>query len=143
MKLLDIYRCLGDETRLRMLHLLAQGPLCVCHFQAILHTPQVAISKHLAYLRRHGLVAARRHQQWMIYHLPQPCPVELQLQVQFLRDCARTQPVFQRDLLRLKNARRDCDWVASCFGEDHLQTKSKSGNPSRATRRLRKTSATS
>ena len=51
MKLLQIYRCLCDETRLRILHLLAQGPLCVCHFQTILRLPQVAVSEHLAYLR--------------------------------------------------------------------------------------------
>jgi len=90
MKLLDIYRCLGDETRQRILHLLAQESLCVCHFQVILGAPQVAISKHLAYLRQHGLVAARRHEQWMIYHLPEPCPVEFKLQLQCLRECART-----------------------------------------------------
>ena len=56
MKLLQIYRCFCDETRLRILHLLTQGPLCVCHFQNILQVPQVAVSKHLAYLRAGGLV---------------------------------------------------------------------------------------
>src|ERR1700733_230693 len=67
MKLLQIYRCFCDETRLRILHLLAQGPLCVCHFQDILRLPQVAVSKHLAYLRAGGLVTAQRHEKWMIY----------------------------------------------------------------------------
>jgi ArsR family transcriptional regulator len=40
MKLVQIYRCFCDETRLRMLHLLTRGPLCVCHFQDILREPQ-------------------------------------------------------------------------------------------------------
>ncbi len=48
---------------MRILHLLTQGPLCVCHFQDILRLPQVAVSKHLAYLRRKGLVRPQRHGQ--------------------------------------------------------------------------------
>lgn len=60
MKLVQIHRCLGDETRLRILHLLTRGPLCVCHFQEVLRLPQVAVSKHLAYLRENGLVTATR-----------------------------------------------------------------------------------
>jgi ArsR family transcriptional regulator len=103
MKLLEIYRCLGDETRLRILHLLAQGPLCVCHFQAILGAPQVAISKHLAYLRQHD--------EWMIYHLPEPCPDELRVQLQCLRDCAKCYAVLRRDLKRLKNIQGECGWI--------------------------------
>jgi ArsR family transcriptional regulator, arsenate/arsenite/antimonite-responsive transcriptional repressor len=46
-KLVQIYQCLCDETRLRLLHLLLQGPLCVFHFQAVLGEPQAKISRHL------------------------------------------------------------------------------------------------
>ena len=56
MNLVEVYNVLCDETRLRILHLLANRPLCVCHFQDILSAPQVKISKHLAYLREHGMV---------------------------------------------------------------------------------------
>jgi ArsR family transcriptional regulator, arsenate/arsenite/antimonite-responsive transcriptional repressor len=111
MKLVEIYRCLCDETRLRIMHLLAQGPLCVCHFQSILNTPQVAISKHLAYLRRRGLVTAQRHEQWMIYSLLEPRPKELQLQIECLCDCVGENPVFKNDLRHLKTVRRDCCWI--------------------------------
>ncbi|MGH7994582.1 MAG: ArsR/SmtB family transcription factor, partial [Limisphaerales bacterium] len=92
MKLLAIYQCLCDETRLRILHLLTQGPLCVCHFQTILRAPQVAISKHLAYLRARGLVVAQRHGKWMIYQLPQKTPAELDLQLRCLQDCVQSHP---------------------------------------------------
>ncbi|MDB6121326.1 MAG: ArsR family transcriptional regulator [Pedosphaera sp.] len=111
MKLLEIYKCLCDETRLRILHLLLQGPLCVCHFQSILEVPQVAISKHLAYLRKRGLATARRHEQWMIYQLPEQRPAELELQLQCLQDCVQTYPVFREDLKRLKKLGCNCDWV--------------------------------
>ena len=70
MELIKIYECLCDTTRLRLLNVLAQGPLCVCHFQAILREPQVKISKHLAYLKARGLVQHEREGNWMIYRLP-------------------------------------------------------------------------
>jgi ArsR family transcriptional regulator len=126
MKLLEIYRCLCDETRLRILHLLTQGPLCVCHFQTILEVPQVAISKHLAYLRGRGLVTAQRHEQWMIYRLPEPSPHELHLQLQCLQDCVQAYPVFKGDLRRLKTLQRDCGWVAEVASPKHKGERSKS-----------------
>jgi DNA-binding transcriptional ArsR family regulator len=95
--LIQIYRCLCDETRLRLVHLLTKGPLCVCHFQSALQLPQVAISKHLAYLREHGLAEAHRHEQWMIYRLPVAPSPELGLQLRCLQDCVQTHPVFKAD----------------------------------------------
>ena len=102
MELLRIYECLCDVTRLRVLNVLAQGPLCVCHFQEILREPQVKISKHLAYLRARGLVAVERQGNWMIYELPAKPSRELKANLACLQDCARENPVFQRDLERLK-----------------------------------------
>jgi DNA-binding transcriptional ArsR family regulator len=111
MKMVQIYRCLCDETRLRILHLLKQGPLCVCHFQEILQLPQVAVSKHLAYLRRTGMVEAHRHEQWMIYSVP-VCPGrELDLQLRCLQDCVQTERVFRDDLRRLKALEPKCKWI--------------------------------
>ncbi len=102
MELVQIYECLCDVTRLRLLNVLAQGPLCVCHFQAVLREPQVKISKHLGYLRTRGLVTARREGNWMIYELPAKLPAELRTNLACLQDCVREQPVFQRDLERLR-----------------------------------------
>jgi ArsR family transcriptional regulator len=70
MKLIEVYKCLCDETRLRILHLLSHRPLCVCHFQEVLGAPQVKISKHLAYLREHALVETQREGTWIVYSLP-------------------------------------------------------------------------
>ena len=110
-KLVQIYRCLCNETRLRMLHLLKQGPLCVCHFQTTLKLPQVAVSKQLAYLRAKGLVASKRHENWMIYSLPEKTPKELDLQLRCLQDCVQSLPIFREDLKRLQQIRRECEWV--------------------------------
>ena len=113
MKLVQIYRCLCDETRLRILHLLMQGPLCVCHFQDVLKLPQVAISKHLAYLREHGMVQTRRHAQWVIYRLPRKRSAELNLQLRCLQDCVQSHRVFKQDLKNLKKIQCACDWITT------------------------------
>ena len=102
MELVKIYECLCDRTRLRVLNILAQGPLCVCHFQAILREPQVKISKHLAYLKQRGLVACEREGNWMVYALPPTPPRELTANLACLQDCAGENPVFRRDLNRLR-----------------------------------------
>jgi ArsR family transcriptional regulator, arsenate/arsenite/antimonite-responsive transcriptional repressor len=102
MELVQIYECLCDETRLRLLNVLAQGPLCVCHFQEILGEPQVKISKHLAYLRERGLVTCERQGNWVIYALPAKPPRELRANLACLQDCAQENPEFRRDLARLR-----------------------------------------
>jgi len=70
--LVQFFQALGDPTRLRILNLLAAGELCVCYFVEILGDPQPKISRHLAYLRRAGIVDARRDGKWMHYRLAQP-----------------------------------------------------------------------
>ena len=105
MELIQIYQCLYDPTRLRILHLLTKRPLCVCHFQRILDEPQVKISKHLAYLRQRGMVVAERDQNWMIYSLPKKRAAELESNLKCLQDCAQSDPIFKRDLRRLRSKR--------------------------------------
>jgi ArsR family transcriptional regulator len=111
MKLVRIYQCLCDETRLRILNLLGGGGLCVCHIQEVLGEPQVKVSKHLAYLRGRGIVATRRRGNWMIYSLPRRLSGELEANLACLQDCTRENPVFQRDRDRLKRLRRRIDTV--------------------------------
>jgi ArsR family transcriptional regulator len=105
MDLVKIYECLCDRTRLRLLNLLLQGPLCVCHFQEILREPQVKISKHLAYLKRHGLVEAERCANWRIYRLPEKRSSQLQANLACLQDCLQEEAVFRNDAARLDKIR--------------------------------------
>jgi ArsR family transcriptional regulator len=106
-KLISIYRCLCDETRLRILNLLSVSPLCVCHLQEVLGKSQVIVSQHLAYLRVHKMVSGRRHQHWMIYSLPPAPSAELELNLKCLQDCVQTEPVFKKDRLKLKKLTGD------------------------------------
>ncbi len=67
----ELFEALADRTRLRILNLLARGEICVCYFTAILEAPQPTVSRHLAYLRRKGLVTTRREGKWIHYRLAQ------------------------------------------------------------------------
>ena len=68
-QLADACKALGDRTRLRILALLGNNEVCVCHMHDSLGLPQPTVSRHLAYLRRSGLVAARRDGVWMHYQI--------------------------------------------------------------------------
>ncbi len=66
------FQALGDKTRLRLLNLMGDQEVCVCYFVEILGDPQPKISRHLAYLRSAGIVAARREGKWMHYRIVMP-----------------------------------------------------------------------
>jgi ArsR family transcriptional regulator len=67
--LTSVYAALADPTRLRILSLLGEDEICVCHIHASLDVPQPTASRHLAYLRKSGLVEVRRDGVWMHYRL--------------------------------------------------------------------------
>jgi ArsR family transcriptional regulator, arsenate/arsenite/antimonite-responsive transcriptional repressor len=66
------FRALADRTRLRLLNLMRGEEVCVCFFVEILKIHQPKISRHLAYLRRAGIVGARREGSWMHYRIVEP-----------------------------------------------------------------------
>jgi len=66
------FQALGDTTRLRLLNLMGEQEICVCYFVEILEQGQPKISRHLAYLRRAGIVEARRDGKWMHYRIVMP-----------------------------------------------------------------------
>jgi len=68
-RLEDACKALADKTRLRILSLLGNNEVCVCHLHDSLGLPQPTVSRHLAYLRRSGLVEARRDGVWMHYQI--------------------------------------------------------------------------
>jgi len=67
-----LFAALSDRTRLRLLNLMDGREVCVCYFVEILGQCQPKISRHLAYLRRAGVVAARREGKWVHYRIVVP-----------------------------------------------------------------------
>jgi ArsR family transcriptional regulator len=70
--LVTLFAALADPTRLRLLNLMDGREVCVCYFVEILKQGQPKISRHLAYLRKAGIVEARRDGKWMHYRIDPP-----------------------------------------------------------------------
>jgi ArsR family transcriptional regulator len=99
-----LFRALADPTRLRLLNLIADREICVCYFVEILRMGQPKISRHLAYLRKAGIVTARRDGKWMHYRLAAP---KDDAAASILRETLRhlrANPEMKRDLARLTSA---------------------------------------
>ena len=99
-----LFRALADPTRLRLLHLMSGGEICVCFFVEILHSSQPKISRHLAYLRHAGLVAARRDGKWMHYRLTEPADRTVAAILRETLQHLSERPEMQRDAERLRSA---------------------------------------
>jgi ArsR family transcriptional regulator, arsenate/arsenite/antimonite-responsive transcriptional repressor len=99
-----LFAALSDRTRLRLLNLMVGREVCVCYFVEILGQSQPKISRHLAYLRRAGVVAARREGKWMHYRIVVPSHGGA---AKILRDTLaviREEKAMQADLGRLDRA---------------------------------------
>lgn len=105
--MIQVYKCLCDVQRLRILNLLREGPLCVCHLVDILAADQVKVSKQLRYMKELGMVEAKREAQWMIYRLPANPHSLLIENLRCLQDLAGECPEFREDLRHRKRVLRE------------------------------------
>lgn len=95
------FRALADRTRLRLLNLLRTDEVCVCFFVETLKTNQPKISRHLAYLRRAGIVGARRDGPWMHYRIVEPADPDAARVLQDVMSWLANDAEMQRDRDRL------------------------------------------
>ena len=95
------FRALADRTRLRLLNLIGTDEVCVCFFVEILKTNQPKISRHLAYLRRAGIVGVRREGQWMHYRIVEPNDAGAARILKDVLAWLASDPEMQRDRERL------------------------------------------
>jgi ArsR family transcriptional regulator len=97
-----MFRAFSDRTRLRILHLLLPGELCVCEIVDTLELPQSKVSRHLAYLRRTRLVLARKEGLWNYYRLAPAKSAFHEKLLECLATCFREVPELAQDAERLK-----------------------------------------
>jgi ArsR family transcriptional regulator, arsenate/arsenite/antimonite-responsive transcriptional repressor len=96
-----LFKALADRTRLRLISLIGDSEVCVCFFVVILKTSQPKISRHLAYMRRAGIVMARREGKWMHYRLAEPPDEHAARIFREVRASLAEHPEFQRDREKL------------------------------------------
>jgi len=95
------FRALADRTRLRLLNLMGDHEVCVCFFVEILNEHQPKISRHLAYLRKAGVVAARREGTWMHYRIVEPTNEDAVIVLRAVRELLANDPEMQKDRKKL------------------------------------------
>jgi ArsR family transcriptional regulator len=99
-----LLKALGDRTRLRLLNLMREREVCVCYLVEVLKSPQPKVSRHLAYLRRAGIVAAQREGYWMHYRIVQPKNAAGARVFQQVLASLAEDPQMQRDLTVFQRA---------------------------------------
>src|SRR3954447_20634384 len=107
-----MFRAFSDLTRLRLLNMLRGGETCVCDLVAVLGVPQPTVSRHLAYLRKAGLVIARKDGLWTYYELAPAKSAFHRKLVECLACCFNDVPELAKDAKNL--ARVCCDRQACC-----------------------------
>jgi ArsR family transcriptional regulator len=119
-----LFQALADRTRLRVLHLVSRQEVCVCNFVGILQAPQPKISRHLAYLRKAGLVATRREGKWMHYRLEKIAdPAAATVLKTTLQSLAKDE-FMQQDLARLERACCGLDSLVQLSGDQLRRARS-------------------
>jgi ArsR family transcriptional regulator len=96
-----VFKALADRTRLRIVGLLVNGEICVCHIHDSLGLPQPTVSRHLAYLRRAGLVATRKEGLWVHYRLTHSADAVLAAVMSAVAHAVGHAPLAARDRKRL------------------------------------------
>lgn len=99
-----LFAAFSDRTRLRLLNLMDGREVCVCYFVEILGQSQPKISRHLAYLRRAGVVAARREGKWMHYRIVVPAHPGAAKILRETLEVLRAEKAMQADRTRLNRA---------------------------------------
>ena len=102
--LVTMFAALADPTRLRLLNLMNGREVCVCYFVEILKQGQPKISRHLAYLRRAGIVSARRDGKWMHYSIERPREKQAAAVLESTLESLKADAGMQSDLERLGRA---------------------------------------
>ena len=111
-----MFRAFSDRTRLRLLNMLRGGETCVCDLVDVLGVPQPKVSRHLAYLRRAGLVVARKDGLWIHYSLA-PARSEFHKSLlNCLTCCFQSVPELKKDSERLTGSRSAGSCSTDCCG---------------------------
>jgi ArsR family transcriptional regulator, arsenate/arsenite/antimonite-responsive transcriptional repressor len=106
-QLLQTYKALSEEMRLRIIMLLTHGELCVCDVMEILDESQPKVSRHLAYLKHSGLVKSKRVGTWMHYSLKEQLDSITAEHVRFLADHAGDFPRLREDVTKMEEVKRN------------------------------------
>jgi ArsR family transcriptional regulator, arsenate/arsenite/antimonite-responsive transcriptional repressor len=105
-QIIQTFKALSEEMRLRIMMLLIHGELCVCDLMAIFNEPQSKVSRHLAYLKHSGLLQSKRVGVWMHYLLKESLDEISRSQLNFMKDQLGRQALFENDFKKMEEVKK-------------------------------------
>ncbi|MBS4538987.1 winged helix-turn-helix transcriptional regulator [Clostridium sp. D2Q-11] len=112
--MIDIFKALGDENRLRILNLLIKADLCVCEIEVILDMSQSNVSRHLSKLKKTGIISSSKDAQWVHYKVSNEFVNNDKLLCRYLKEKFTSEDVFTNDVRRYqkyKENNMNCQWI--------------------------------
>jgi len=100
--LIEIFKALGDENRIRILNLLIRQELCVCEIETVLDMTQSNVSRHLNKLKTSGVITSEKKSQWVYYKVNNKFIEENNLLYEFIKNKMDENTQLLRDIERLK-----------------------------------------
>ncbi len=96
----ELFKCMGDSQKLRILNLLVEGPLCVCHIHELLEESQPKVSRHLIAMKDAGWLVSSRRLNWFIYSIADESNPLIQKLIPLIKELREQDPVYKIDLGR-------------------------------------------
>ena len=120
MDLIEIFKALGDENRIRILNLLIRQELCVCEIETVLDITQSNASRHLNKLKTAGVIISEKKSQWVYYRIDDKFIEENNLLYEFIKNKIVENTQLQRDVERL-NKYKNSNFTCEQLREDKSQ----------------------
>lgn len=105
--MIDIFKALGDENRLRIVNLLINAELCVCEIETILEMTQSNVSRHLNKLKNAGIINSFKDAQWVHYRLNDKYIKKYDLMINQIKQYFLEEFTYQEDLRRYNNYKKN------------------------------------
>lgn len=117
--MIEIFKALSEESRLRILSILEDSELCVCEIEATLNLTQSNASRHLNVLKRCGIVESRKDALWTYYRISPVFQQEHKELWLYLVEELKKLPTYQEDheACEQNKAKKLCS-CCQCKGED-------------------------
>lgn len=115
--MIELFKALGDENRLRIINLLMESELCVCEIEVLLKMTQSNVSRHLSKLKSNGIISSSKDAQWVHYKVSSEFKNENKLLYEYLKYKFKSEDLFLKDIERY-NKYKKYNMNCKCITED-------------------------
>jgi len=103
--MVELFKALAEESRLRIMSLIIENEMCVCNIETCLNMTQSNVSRHLTVLKQNGILQSYKQAQWTYYRISDSFKSENKELFQYLQTKLKELPTYQKDMLELERCR--------------------------------------